>query len=382
VTEPTESPPGPGVSGLTSSAGSEDRATEQRTKEDTPPANGASELNTGDKPKRPAVWARVIAANTFWIALVLLALIIVFSFIAPDSFATKFNFQQLFMQTAVLLVLSVGMTFVIITSGIDLSVGSVLIFAGMVSAKTMNALSPNDSALNAGWGVIIAGLLAALASGAAWGLLNGFLIAKARIPALIVTLGSLGAALGAADLINKGSDIRSIPDKLNHTLGRGTSFGDIPNVVIVAAVITLIGAWLLHTTRFGRYTFAIGSNAEAARRSGIGVTRHLVLVYTLTGLLAGVAGFMSLAYFGTTNISGHTTDNLDAISAVVIGGTSLFGGVGTMFGTVIGVFIPAVLKKGFDIIHVQDFWQMIAVGAVLVAVVWFDQRRRQNRDRG
>ena len=144
----------------------------------------------------------------------------------------------------------------------------------------------------------------------------------------------------------------------------------------------MYGAWLLHTTRFGRYTYAIGSNAEAARRSGIAVTRHLVLVYLLTGMLAGVAGFMSLAYFGTTNISGHTTDNLDAISAVVIGGTSLFGGIGSMFGTVIGVFIPAVLKKGFDIIHVQDFWQMIAVGAVLVAVVWFDQRRRHNRDRG
>jgi ribose transport system permease protein len=324
--------------------------------------------------------ARMVAANTFWIALVLLALIIVFSLMEPDAFFTKFNFQQLAIETAVLLVLSTGMTFVIITSGIDLSVGSVLIFASMVSAKTMNSLSPNDSALNEGWGVIAAGLVAALLSGAAWGLINGFLIAKAKIPALIVTLGSLGAALGIADLINKGSDIRSIPDKLNRILGRGTSFGGIPNLVIVAAVITLVAAWLLHTTRFGRYTFAVGSNAEAARRAGIGVTGHLIKVYLLSGLLAGAAGFMSLAYFHTTGIASHTADNLNAIAAVVMGGTSLFGGIGTVLGTVIGVFIPAVLKKGFNIIGVQDYWQMIAVGAVLVAAVWFDQQRRRARN--
>jgi ribose transport system permease protein len=338
------------------------------------------DTSTVDGPRHAPWWARVFAANTFWIALVLLALVIIFSLLSPDAFATKFNFQQLFMQTSVLLVLSNGMTFVIITSGIDLSVGSVLIFAGMVSAKTMNSLSPDDSALNGGWGVIAVGLLTALASGAAWGLINGFLIAKGRIPALIVTLGSLGAALGAADLINKGSDIRSIPDKLNRTLGRGTSFGEIPNLVIVAAVITLIAAWLLHTTKFGRYTFAVGSSAEAARRAGIGVTGHLIKVYLLSGLLAGAAGFMSLAYFHTTAISSHTSDNLNAIAAVVMGGTSLFGGIGTMLGTVIGVFIPAVLKNGFNIVGVQDYWQMIAVGAVLVAAVWFDQQRRRARN--
>jgi ribose transport system permease protein len=285
---------------------------------------------------------------------VLLALILVFSFLAPDAFPTVFNFQRLAIETAVLLVVSVGMTFVIITSGIDLSVGSVLIFAGMVSAKTMNSLSPNDSAINAGWGVVTVGL--------------------------IVTLGSLGAALGAASLLNDGSDIRSVPTVLKRALGSGTSFRYIPNLVIVAVVITLIAAWLLHTTRFGRYTFAVGSNAEAARRAGIGVTGHLVKVYLLSGLLAGAAGFMSLAYYSTTGIAAHTTDNLNAIAAVVMGGTSLFGGIGTMVGTVIGVFIPAVLKKGFNITGVQDYWQMIAVGAVLVAAVWFDQQRRRARN--
>ncbi|MFD4253619.1 ABC transporter permease [Amycolatopsis thermoflava] len=322
---------------------------------------------------------RLIGANTFWIALVLLALIAVFTVLAPNEFATVFTFQTLLIETSVLLVLSVGMTFVIITSGIDLSVGSVLIFAGMVCGKTMEALSGGNASA-AGWGVITVGLVAAVLAGTAWGLINGFLIAVAKIPPLIVTLGSMGAALGAAYLLNGGSDVRSVPATLNRTLGYGTSFGGVPNLVLVAAVITLIGAWLLHTTRFGRYTYAVGSNAEAARRAGIGVTAHLLKVYLLTGFLAGVAGFLSLAYYASTTITAHTNDNLNAIAATVMGGTSLFGGVGSVLGTVIGVFIPAVLKKGFNITHVQDFWQMIAVGAVLVAAVWFDQRRRRARN--
>ena len=329
--------------------------------------------------KRP-LGKRLVGANTFWIALVLLALIVVFTAMAPNEFATVFTFQTLLIETSVLLVLSVGMTFVIITSGIDLSVGSVLIFAGMVAWKTMEALSAGGNASTAGWGVITAGLLAAIVAGTAWGLLNGFLIAVAKIPPLIVTLGTMGAALGAAYLLNNGSDVRSVPRELNTTLGYGTSFGGIPNLVLVAVVITLICAWLLHTTKFGRYTFAVGSNAEAARRSGIRVTAHLLKIYVLTGFLAGVAGFMSLAYYASTTISAHTTDNLNAIAATVMGGTSLFGGVGSILGTVIGVFIPAVLKKGFNITHVQDFWQMIAVGAVLIAAVWFDQRRRRQRN--
>lgn len=357
----------------------------ERTAQQTPNAtsrNGDSGLDNGFVPEKPSLWQRTVTANVFWIALILVVLCVVFSILAPNAFPTLFNAQTTLIETSVLLILSVGMTFVIITSGIDLSVGSVLIFASMMAGKTMIALSPGGDPTQDGWGIILIGLAVAIVSGTAWGFLNGFLIARANIPPLVVTLGSFGAALGAADLLNGGSDIESVPKVLNTTLGYGTSFGVVPNMVLIAAVITVIGAWLLHTTRFGRYTYAIGSNAEAARRSGIGVTRHLILVYLLTGFLAGIAGFMSLAYYGTTNISGHTTDNLDSISAVVIGGTSLFGGVGSMFGTVIGVFIPAVLKKGFDIVHVQDFWQMIAVGAVLIAVVWFDQRRRRSRDRG
>ncbi|GAA3433234.1 ABC transporter permease [Kutzneria kofuensis] len=322
---------------------------------------------------------RLAGANTLWIALVLLALVVVFGIIDPGGILNLTNLQYLLIETSVLLVLSVGMTFVIITSGIDLSVGSVLVFSGITSALAMNALSGGDST-DAGWGVIIVGGVVALVSGAAWGVLNGLLIARAKIPALIVTLGSFGAALGAGELLTGGSDVRTMPTALARSLGSGTLLGGIPTMVVFAAVVAAIGAWLLSTTRFGRYTYAIGSNEVAAQRTGIGVTRHLVLVYVLSGVLSGLAGFMSLAYFTTTTLTSHSTDNLNAIAGVVLGGTSLFGGVGSVIGTVIGVFIPAVLNKGFTIIGVNVFWQPIAVAIVLVAAVWFDQVRRRARN--
>ncbi|GAA4886529.1 ABC transporter permease [Saccharopolyspora cebuensis] len=321
---------------------------------------------------------RPTASPTLWTGLVLIGLCALFSLLRPAAFPTLYNAQTLLVQAGPLLLLAVGMTFVIITSGIDLSVGSVLVFSGVVSAKTMEALGGGD-ATDLGWGAIGVGLLVALAGGALWGVLNGLLVAVARVPALIVTLGSFGAALGAAQLLTNGVDVRTVPSALRLTFGTGTSFAVVPNLVLVVAAVTLLAAWLLRTTRFGRHTYAIGSNAEAARRAGIRVTRHLVQVYALSGLLAGLAGFLSLAYFGTTTISGHSNDNLNAIAAVVLGGTSLFGGIGSVLGSVIGVFIPAVLDTGFVMVGVQPFWQPIAVGAVLVAAVWWDQRRRRAR---
>ena len=158
-------------------------------------------------------------------------------------------------------------------------------------------------------------------------------------------------------------------------------FDTVPWLVVVAFGTTLVFGLLLAYTRFGRYTYAVGSNAEAVRRAGIRVDRHLVKVYALAGLLAGIAGVMSLAFFHTTTIAGHGYDNLNVITAVVMGGTSLFGGRGSIVGTVIGVFIPAVLGSGLVILGVQTYWQSVAVGAVLVAAVYVDQLRRRSRER-
>jgi ribose transport system permease protein len=239
----------------------------------------------------------------------------------------------------------------------------------------MNAVGGN------GWGVIAVGLVVSLACGLAWGMLNGLLIARAKIPALIVTLGTLGMALGFALLITGGVDEREVPAKLVDTIGTGRLFDQIPWLVIIAFAVAAVLGVVLARTRFGRYTYAIGSNDEAARRAGIGVDRHLVKVYALAGTLSGLAGFLSLARFATTTIGGHSTDNLQAIAAVVIGGTSLFGGVGAILGTLFGVFIPAVLQNGFVIVGIQPFWQQVAVGAVLIAAVYLDQLRRRTQFR-
>jgi ribose transport system permease protein len=330
-------------------------------------------LPAEEAPERVPWWQRFVTGSSTWIGLILVGLILVFSALEYDSFVSSSNARNIATDAAVLLVLAVGMTFVIITAGIDLSVGAVLVFSGVVAARLMNSVGGD------GWGTILLGLAAALGAGFGWGLLNGFLVAKAKIPALIVTLGTLGMALGSALLITKGVDEREVPFKLVDTIGTGRVFDQIPYLVIIAFAVALVFGIVLAATRFGRNTYAIGSNEEAARRAGIPVDRHLIKVYALAGALAGLAGFMNLARFATTTIGGHDTDNLQAIAAVVIGGTSLFGGIGTMLGSVFGVFIPAVLQNGFVIIGVQPFWQQVAVGAVLIGAVYLDQLRRRSQ---
>jgi ribose transport system permease protein len=331
------------------------------------------EVEASEAERETPFWQRLVAGSSTWIGLILVALILVFSVLEPDSFVDSANARNIATDAAVLLVLATGMTFVIITAGIDLSVGAILVFSGVVSARAMNGVGGDN------WGVIIVGLVVALAAGAGWGVVNGFLVAKAKIPPFVVTLGTLGAALGASLVITGGVDEREVPFKLITTIGTGRAFDQIPWLVVIAFAVAIVFGVILATTRFGRYTYAIGSNEEAARRAGIAVDRHLMKVYGLAGTLAGLAGFLSLARFSTTTIGGHDTDNLQAIAGVVIGGTSLFGGIGTMLGSVFGVFIPAVLQNGFVIVGVQPFWQQIAVGAVLIGAVYLDQLRRRSQ---
>jgi ribose transport system permease protein len=334
------------------------------------------ELEREEEQAPPATrWQRLATGSTTWIILILAAMIVAFAVSEPDSFATVNNFRNLATNAAILLVISVGMTFVIITAGIDLSVGSVLVFSGVISAKVMNGMGGN------GWDVIVVGLLVALGCGLGWGVVNGLLITKARVPALIVTLGTLGMALGLAQIITDGVDIREVPPRLVTSIGVGRLFDQIPWLVVIAAAVAVVFGVVLALTRFGRHTYAIGSNDEAARRAGINVDGHLIAIYGISGALAGLAGYMSLARFATTTIGGHSTDNLQAIAAVVLGGTSLFGGIGTVLGTVVGVFIPAVLQNGFVITGVEPFWRDVAVGAVLIAAVYLDQLRRRTQYR-
>ncbi len=330
-----------------------------------------------------ARWNRRLGGG--WIFPLLVVLFALFSVLRPQEFPTAFNLSTLAVDASILLVLSVGQTYVIATAGIDLSVGTVLVFSSVIGAKVMLALSGNSGATygttDAGWGVVAVGAAAAIASGAVFGTLNGLLVARAKIPPLIVTLGTFGMALGFAQLASGGQDVRAVPQRLVSDIGSGALLG-VPSLVWLALLVTVAGGLLLHTTRFGSWTFAVGSNAEAARRSGVPVRAQLVKVYLLSGALAGLAGIMSVARFATTTINGHTTDNLTSISAVVLGGTSLFGGIGSVFGTVIGVFIPIMLLNGFVILGIQPFWQTVAMGAVLIVAVYADQLKRRASQRG
>ena len=318
---------------------------------------------------------RIGSLQAVWILGVLLVIVVFFSIAAGSKFLSTSNFSLISQNIAVWAVLGVGMTFVIITSGIDLSIGSVLVFSSVVAAKLMAGIG------GGGLGVAVIGILAALVSGAAWGVLNGFLIAKAKIPPLIVTLGSLSVALGLAQVLTGGIDIRSVPESMTDFNTYIKILG-IPSLPFVALVTLIIGGIVLHRTKFGRYTYAVGSNELAARRVGINVDRHLILVYGLSGLMAGLGAVLALSQFGTTTIAGQSLTNLNVIAAVVIGGTSIFGGEGSIFGTVVGLFIPAVLQAGFVIIGVEAFWQGVAVGIVLVAAVYVDQSRRASALRG
>jgi ribose transport system permease protein len=332
-------------------------------------------------PGNPA-WTRLATANVTWIFLILVGLVVAFTAIEPN-FVKPFNIRSIFADQSYLIVLAIGETFVIVTAGIDLSVGGVLIFSGVIAGKVMLTLYSGHSgigAANAPWTVISVGVLAGIAAGLAWGLVNGFLVAKAKVPPLIVTLGTLGMTTGGSYLLTGGTDLRGIPIRYTNLFGFGSIGGQVPYQVVIAVVVAVACGLLLAYTKFGRYTYAVGSNAEAARRVGINVDRHLLGVYALMGLLAGIAGAMNLAHYTTTTIAGHTADNLGAISAAVIGGTSLFGGRGSVAGTIIGVLIPATLASGFVIIGVNPYWQYVAVGLVLVGAVYLDQIRRRTRE--
>lgn len=304
---------------------------------------------------------------------VLAVLFIVFSIMSPNTFPTSANVKNLIVDTSIFLVMSVGMTYVMVAAGFDLSIGSVLVFAGICAVKVMGWVGGQ------GYGTAFLGLLAAIVGGVAWGLFNGFCVTRLRVPALITTLGSLGAALGIANLITNGNDI-AVSQRAMIKLQISNELG-LPWIVWLALVVVLIGGAVLRYTRFGRHTYVIGSNDEAARRAGINVNAHLVKLYAISGGLAGLAGMMSLVRFSTTTIGGHSQDALTVITGVILGGTSLYGGYGVVLGTVIGIFIPTVLQNGLIVENVQPFWQNVAIGFILIGAVYLDQLKRRARDR-
>jgi ribose/xylose/arabinose/galactoside ABC-type transport system permease subunit len=300
------------------------------------------------------------AAFRFESLLVLAALIAIMAVLSP-VFLSVSNFFNIVLSTSVFGVLAIGMTFVICSAGIDLSVGSIVGLSGVVGAlATANLGLP--------WPACI---VACLAAGAFAGWVNGFLITKGDIPPFIVTLGMLGVARGTALVLSNGISIYGLPPEVVY-LGQGRPFG-VPAPVLILLLTALVAHVLLIHTRFGVYAQVIGDNEAAARAMGVRVERHKVMLYALSGLLAGLAGLMFAARINSGEPTAGLNYELTAITATIIGGTNLFGGRGSVVGTIIGALIMGVLQNGLNLLAVQPFYQQIAIGAVLILAVWLDR---------
>jgi len=310
-----------------------------------------------------------------WILLILLGFVLIFSLLQPRFFSI-YNFQNIGLHTTEVLILALGQTFVIISGGIDLSVGSVLGFSGITASLVMKTLWLNmyNPILSIGLGII-----AGLTAGTVLGMMNGLLIVRLKVPPFIATLGMLGIARGGTYLLTAGASVVDLPPQLA-ILGSSKILGFLPIPILIALILAIVAHFLLSQTPFGRHTYAMGGSRRAASRAGIAIDKHTVLIYAFSGLLAAVSGVLVVARFVTGSPLAGANDELNSIAAVVIGGASLFGGTGSIFGSVAGALIIGVLLVGLIVVNVQPYWQMVAVGIILVLAVSIDQIRHRSKD--
>jgi simple sugar transport system permease protein len=299
--------------------------------------------------------------GVFSIAAFFVVMAVVFSLIT-DTFLTEANLLNILRQIAPLMIVAVAMTFVITTAGIDLSVGSVLALVNALAAISLQA--------GVYWPVVVALMLAA---GIVIGLVQGFFIAYEGIPAFIVTLAGLSAIRGFALLLTKGYSIPIDPQSPFNEIGRGWVFG-LPMPAIIAVIVLVIGFVVFNETTFGRYVTGVGANAEAVRRAGVDTRRVTLSVYAISGLAAAMAGIIIAARLGSGSSNAGGGFELDVIAAVVLGGTSLFGGRGTMLGTMLGALTVAVIGNGLILYHLSPFLTPIIEGIIILLAIWLNFR--------
>lgn len=295
----------------------------------------------------------------------LVALCVLIAALEPKFLSTG-NLAGVARQTAVIMIIAMGMTVVMVSGGIDLSVGSAMALSGVAGAFAMTNGAP-----------VWAGIAACVAVGAACGLANGAAVAALRIPPFIVTLGAMGVYRGVALLVTDGKAVVGLPQSFGY-LAEGNLFGLVPVPLLLVVLVALATHFLLSSTRPGRYCYAIGSNVEAARYAGVRVSRYQIMFYVILGALTGLAGAIESARLVTGQPTAGEGYELRVIAAVVIGGGSLSGGQGTVTGTIIGALIMGVLSNGANLLGIPSFTQQIIIGAVIVLAVTFDefQRRR------
>lgn len=296
----------------------------------------------------------------FKIYLVFLALFIIMTFASP-AFFTKMNILNLLRQLSINGIIATGMTFVIITGGIDLSVGSILALSSIVACDFIH---PNTYP-------VIVPVLIALVIGAVCGGINGVIIAKGKVPAFIVTMGMMTICRGMTLMYNNGKAITNFDENFK-VIGGGT-FLSIPIPIYILILTMIVGGVLLGKMRLGRYVYAVGGNESSAKISGINVDRIIICVYVIAGILSALAGIVLSSRVITATATAGDGYELDAIAAVVIGGTSLSGGVGSVAGTLAGVLIIGVLNNGLDLLNVPSYYQQVIQGVIIIGSVFVDQ---------
>ncbi|WFE75623.1 ABC transporter permease [Roseinatronobacter sp. S2] len=327
-------------------------------------------------------WKLIIARDRMHraSALLTLVLLVVGFSMASASFFSVNNGLTILLQTSVIGLLGIGLTLVIITGGIDLSVGSVLALSGVISGLAVKFGVP-----------VVPAMCAGVMTGAACGAFNGFVITKMRIPPFVATLGMMLIARGAALQLTGAAPVSRLGEAFGR-LGNGALFRviemqpngfprvvfpGIPYPAILLLVVAIVAAYVLRRRQIGRHIYATGSNEEAARLSGVNVDWTKMYAYTMSGALAGLAGNVLMSRLVTAQPSEGVMYELDAIAAAVIGGASLSGGVGTIAGTMIGAFIIGILRNGLNMSGVSAFIQQIVIGFVVIGAVWIDQVRNR-----
>ena len=284
--------------------------------------------------------------------------------IASPHFLTETNLSSVVRQTAVINIMALGMTLIIISGGIDLSVGAILAMSGLLGTMAMEHNQP-----------ILVGILIGLLTGAACGALNGFLITRLRVNPFIVTLGTLGIYRGVTLIISNGLPVHKIPQSFSF-LGEGNLLG-VPFVLWILMLCAGLMHIVLEHTKLGRYAFSIGSNEQAAFYAGIPVSFHLTAVYAIGGLLTGLAGMIEASRLMTGQPTAGQGYELQTIAAVVIGGGSLRGGEGSVIGTLIGAFIMGLLSNGSDLLGISPYLQQAIIGGVIILAVTVDELRKR-----
>ena len=325
--------------------------------------------DSGKKTRKTRIVASVRQQAEQSLAFASLVLIFLFFALANSAFYSWSNITGILLSTAVTGMLAIGTTFVIITCGIDLSIGTATTLSAVVTAQLLTNLNLS----------VTAGILVGIVFGALFGAVNGILITFLKLPPFIATLATMLVAKGLALVI---SDVRPIyTDSVDgwSEIALGELIPNLPNAVLILAVAAVVASIILNRTIIGRYTFAIGSNEEATKLSGVNVTKWIILIYAIGGVFVGLAGIILTSRLNSAQPALGSGYELEAIAAVIIGGTSLLGGKGSILGTVIGALIMAVLINGLRIMEIQQEWQTVVVGAVIILAVYTDSLRRRRR---